>query len=298
MSIQFSNFGKALVSSAPSGLTGLSFTVETGKGALFPNLGTGDYFYGIFKDASGNREIVKIEGRSGDSMTIAASGRGLDGTTARSWAAGDYFVAGLTNIALVETLANKNISAIGNLVFTADTFPYFTGPEQVTLTTLTPFARTLLDDADAATMRNTLGAAGQAFPAGTNMIFFQKSAPIGWTNNTTGLDHALRLVPGGGVGGTTGGSLYFSAAFKSQSVAGTVGATTLSEAQIPAHFHNFAIYPTSGSGSVPSAGTSVGAFVMNTTGYKGGGGSHTHSFSGTPINLTVAYVNVILASKD
>lgn len=297
MTIQFSNFGKALISSAPSGLTGLSFTVETGKGALFPNLGTGDYFYGIFKDASGNREIVKISDRSGDSMTIASSGRGLDGTTARSWAAGDYFVAGLTNIALVETLANENLSAIGNLVFTADTFPYFTGPQQVSLTTLTPFARTLLDDADAAAMRNTLGAAGQAFPAGTSMLFYQKSAPVGWAHATTALNHALRVVPGNGVGGTGGGSVDFTNAFKSQSVFGTVGTTTLTTAQIPAHQHTIPSYdPETG-----STGLTIGG--PNWTGSKatdwtGGSGGHTHSFVGTAINLAVAYLNIIIASKD
>ena len=110
MSLKFSNFGKAQIASAPSGTTGLSFTVEAGAGLLFPALGAGDYFYGIFKDASGNREIVKVSARSTDSMTIATGGRGLDGTTARTWAAGDYFVAGLTNAALIESLANANLS--------------------------------------------------------------------------------------------------------------------------------------------------------------------------------------------
>ena len=37
------------------------------------------------------------------------------------------------------------------------------------------------------------------------------------------------------------------------------------------------------------------------TGSSGGGGSHTHSaaaFTGTAINLAVAYVDVIVATKD
>lgn len=298
MSIKFSNFGKSVVASAPSGITGLSFTVEVGTGALFPTLGLDDYFYGIFKDASGNREIVKITGRSGDSMTIATGGRGLDGTAARAWSAGDYFVAGMTNIALVETLANPNNSAIGGLLFEADTFPYFTGPAQVSLSTITPFARALLDDPDAATMRNTLGAAGQAFAAGTNMLFYQKSAPVGWTHQTASYDHALRVVAGGGVGGTSGGSLGFSAAFKSQSVGGTVGATTLTTAQIPAHGHGIPVH----SGDTPGyALVADGAFPQSNTAFTqnaGGSGSHTHSFVGTAINLSVAYVNIIIATKD
>src|SRR4051795_13511433 len=113
MGLKFSNFGKARVSSAPGGTGGLNFAVEAGKGGFFPSLSTGDYFYGIFKDASGNREIVKVEARSSDSLTIAAGGRGLDGTIARTWAAGDYFVAGLTNAALQESLSNTNLIALG-----------------------------------------------------------------------------------------------------------------------------------------------------------------------------------------
>jgi hypothetical protein len=157
MGLKFSNFGKAQVSSAPSGTSGLSFTVEAGKGLLFPVLGASDYFYGIFKDASGNREIVKIEARSSDAMTIPIGGRGLDGTTARTWAAGDYFVAGVTNIGLHETLGNDNLGAIGNLTSAADTLPYFTGSGTAALTGFSAFMRTVLDDADATTALTTLG---------------------------------------------------------------------------------------------------------------------------------------------
>jgi exopolysaccharide biosynthesis protein len=34
------------------------------------------------------------------------------------------------------------------------------------------------------------------------------------------------------------------------------------------------------------------------TANTGGGGSHTHSFTGTAINLAVQYVDVIIATKD
>lgn len=156
MGIKFSNFGKAIISSAPTGTGGLSFTVEAGKGLLFPSLGSGDYFYGIFKDSSGNREIVKISARSTDAMTIATGGRGLDGTTARTWAAGDYFVAGICNITMQEVF-NANLTAIGTLTSAADKLPYFTGSGAAAVTTFTAAARALLDDANAAAMLTTLG---------------------------------------------------------------------------------------------------------------------------------------------
>ncbi len=160
MGLKFSNFGKAIVASAPSGTAGLSFTVEAGKGLLFPSLGAGDYFYGIFKDASGNREIVKVEARNTDSLTISADGRGLDGMAARTWAAGDYFVAGLTNIALQESLSNTNLIALGALTTAADKIAYWTGAGAAALSPITSFIRGLLAANDAAAARTTLGAAG------------------------------------------------------------------------------------------------------------------------------------------
>lgn len=297
MGLKFSNFGKAMISSAPSGTTGLSFTVEAGKGILFPSLDAGDYFYGILKDASGNREIVKIEARSTDSLTIASAGRGLDGTAARTWAAGDYFVAGVTNIALQESLANANLVSLGALPTSADKLPYFTGAGTAALANLSTFIRTLLDDADAAAARATLGAASASLiPSGTVMSFFQAAAPVGWTQVTTHHNKAMRVV--GGAGGGSGGSVPFTSAFTSQAVSGSNSATTLTSAQIPAHSHPIPTYgDETGTGFV-CAGS--GPFVSNINSWEntGGGGSHSHTFTGTAINLAVQYIDIIIASKD
>jgi len=299
MGLKFSNFGKAAVSSAPSGTSGLSFTVEAGKGVLFPTLATGDYFYGIFKDASGNREIVKIEARSSDTMTIAPGGRGLDGTLPRAWAAGDYFVAGITNAALQESLSNANLIAFGALPASADQLPYFIGPGAAALTGLSAFIRGLLDDPDAAAARVTLGAAPSTLiPSGTVMSFFQATAPVGWTQVTAHNNKALRIVSG--AGGGFGGSVAFTTAFASQVVTGSNGATTLTEAQIPSHRHAV-IVGNGSSGTVypdynPADGNLAAAIAYSD--YAGGGGSHTHSFTGAAINLAVQYIDMILASKD
>lgn len=152
--------------------------------------------------------------------------------------------------------------------------------------------------------------AQQPFVAGTVIVFGQTSAPTGWTKITAYNNAALRIVSGAA---SSGGSVDFTTAFVSQAVSGsigsttdtgTVGSTTLSTSEIPSHTH-------SQGGTFQGAQT--GFTGCNTvlssanTGATGGGGSHnhsltmnahTHSFSGTAINLAVKYVDVIFASKD
>ena len=142
-------------------------------------------------------------------------------------------------------------------------------------------------------------AAPSAFPAATAMIFKQTAAPTGWTKVLTNDNSALRVVTGTA---STGGSVAFTTAFASQAVAGTnaaSGATTLTTAQIPSHTHTFVAIGVSGSGGY--AQTGWGGGQTYTTAATGGGTSHTHpaaAFTGTAINLAVAYVDVIVATKN
>jgi hypothetical protein len=183
-------------------------------------------------------------------------------------------------------------------------------------------------------------------PTGTVMLFYQSAAPTGWTQVTTLNDYDLRLVSG--AGGTTGGTTAYSTVFTNQTpsytpsngtlaagngtlatTAGTlavgagtlaVSATTLSTSQIPSHTHpipqgdvNF----NSGGGN-----TVWGATFSANTGATGGGGSHTHSLTGSPsisgapaltgsvaltgtvggsvgaVTLNVRYANIIICSKN
>jgi len=155
----------------------------------------------------------------------------------------------------------------------------------------------------------------EAFASGTVMLFGQTTAPTGWTKDATNYNNSALRVVTGTVG--TGGTVDFTNAFASQSVngtnsgttaTGTVGSTTLSTSQMPAHQH--LAYVEGGTNRSTSAGgLNGGAFSSTThsTNSQGGGSSHnhslsmdshTHTFSGTAINLAVKYVDVIRATKN
>lgn len=161
--------------------------------------------------------------------------------------------------------------------------------------------------------------------AGTVMLFYQASAPIGWTKLTAHNDKALRVVSG--VGGASGGTNPFSTVM-AQSV---VGGTTLGLAGLPAGitsnatqnvfvnpagnpanaFEYFGVSGTFTSYQIAAGATGVwviggvgsGATMITSSHYGSnnitvnsnntGGGSHNH-----PITMGIQYLDVILASKD
>jgi len=152
-------------------------------------------------------------------------------------------------------------------------------------------------------------AAAAAFDSGTRMMFAQTSAPTGWTKDTTNYNnHALRVVTGTA---SSGGSAAFTTAFGtpsvsgSVSVSGTVGATTLTTAQLASHSHTVNTRRSgSGSGGVAFGNYSDSQpYSIGTTG-AGSNSSHTHSFSGSgslssaTTAINVQYVDVIIATKD
>ena len=154
------------------------------------------------------------------------------------------------------------------------------------------------------------GGGGSTFPSGTVMLFVQTSAPTGWTKSTTHNNKALRVVSGSV---SSGGTVDFTAAFASKSVSGTVsgtvGNTTLTIAQIPSHQHTVMITQQSNTTTggallrgVNLTDNGTGGDDAGSTSLTGGGGSHTHtwsgSFSGTSIDLAVKYVDAIIATKD
>lgn len=147
--------------------------------------------------------------------------------------------------------------------------------------------------------------ANAEFASGTKLIFQQTAAPTGWTKETGFADHALRLTSGTV---SSGGSVSFTTAFTSKTVAGTVGDTALSINQLPAHTHTdtkrqYDSGVGGGSGTAflvdESSNRNEEAQTTPTTSSSvGSGATHTHTFTGTAINMAVAYADVILATKD
>jgi hypothetical protein len=125
-------------------------------------------------------------------------------------------------------------------------------------------------------------------PAGTAMVFYQASAPSGWTSVSLN-DRALRVVSAGGSGGTGGGSNAFSTVF-AQTV---VGSHTLSTAEIPAHAH--AIQEITGCCVTQTKTAQANGSVPTTqsTDNAGGGGSHNHS-----ITMQILFSDVIVCTKN
>ncbi len=81
---RFANNASALLA-ATINSSDTTIQVASGFGLLFPSPGAGEFMTVALQDSSGNLELVKIASRSGDNLTVASSGRGFEGTTARAW---------------------------------------------------------------------------------------------------------------------------------------------------------------------------------------------------------------------
>tara|TARA_R100001594_G_scaffold42166_1_gene74208 strand:+ start:85 stop:1128 length:1044 start_codon:yes stop_codon:yes gene_type:complete len=166
----------------------------------------------------------------------------------------------------------------------------------------------------------------EPFPSGTKQVFYQASAPTGWTQDTTAaLNEAVMSVVTGSGGGTGGSTAYFSSflattnktatesgASVSGSVSGTVGNHTLSTPQIASHSHSITAARPENAPPNPATLSYTCNYSQTTpvnTGSAGGGGTHSHPFSGTLTSASVdvsatvpaanvKYANVIIAAKD
>lgn len=125
-------------------------------------------------------------------------------------------------------------------------------------------------------------------PTGTAMVFYQASAPVGWTKQTTHNDKSLRVVSG--TGGGSGGSVAFSTLFGRT----TVDSLAISITQMPSHTHGYLDrFLVGTAGADPDAGAFTQQDNARATDATGGGASHTHG-----LDMRVHYLDVLICTKD
>ena len=133
----------------------------------------------------------------------------------------------------------------------------------------------------------------EAFPSGTNMLFYQDTAPLGWTIENTLDDRLVFVTKGSAAGGQTGGGMHSTGSWTITGIA--ADSHTLTVAEIPEHFHTIPFYLSSNNGGGAGAGCWQGG-PMNTSS-TGGGGGHGHTASHSPGWRPAAYC-CIIAAKD
>ena len=125
-------------------------------------------------------------------------------------------------------------------------------------------------------------------PIGTKMVFYQTSAPTGWTIDSSNDNAMMRVVSssGGGSGGSDS-PISFSHSH-------TTGNHTLTINEIPSHNHSYTTTFAPASGFASGAG---GSTQTQNTGSTGGGASHNHGNTNS-VSYSPKYVDMIVATKD
>ena len=181
---------------------------------------------------------------------------------------------------------------------------------------------------DLADASNSINSYYWMYPAGTRKLFWEASAPTGWTQLVDAAynNKALRVVTG--TGGGSGGVFDFTTVLSTvrdinitvnntepilppSGIPKVVGDHTLSIAELPEHSHEHLLGPTGGANATPfsNAGARIIDGSTNTGGVLegAGGGPHDHPFSGSvtiqgtytaQVNLAVQYVDVIMCKLN
>lgn len=110
------NNAKTTITNDPLAVGGLSITLATGKGSLFPSSGTflvtiwDDTTYSGDPTSDPNMEVCLIDSRSTDTLTVNASGRGYAGTADVEHASGNAIA-----LLIVKEHFDQLETAINNL---------------------------------------------------------------------------------------------------------------------------------------------------------------------------------------
>lgn len=157
----------------------ISFSNASAIAVTLPQAGASSSFLsGWFAD---------VQNRGPGTVTITPTTSTIDGVASVVLTAGQglKIVSNGTNYftqrGIGGAITNAELLALAGLPSAANKLPYFSGPGAAALANFTPFARTLLDDADAAAARGTLGIGD--FVA---RVFVRSTTPTLGSDNTQG----------------------------------------------------------------------------------------------------------------
>lgn len=245
---------------------------------------------GLTTFAAANNALYSTSSSALAAGTLPAAAGGTGVTTLTGFAYGNgtsAFTAATTAqaLSLIGTVPIANGGTNSTATPTAGGVGYGTGTAYA-YTAAGTSNQVLISNGSSAPSFTTLAGSGVSeFATGTALMFYQATAPTGWTKSTTNDNKALRVVSGA-TGGSAGGSVAFTTAFASQTPAGTVSTTNtattaggsiggavdgtaISTAQMPAHNHG--VSDPSHAHSVYDVGHSHGLYQ----GPYYGGGNYT-----------------------